>query len=293
MSFLNGAIYGMVGGALEAFPLSFSGMISLLEHFLNIRLQENTETLLCVIAGAALAFLIRYFRKVTASAAGTVRMLVSMGWKGFSYEKESTADQRDAVAALMSVVPTAAIMIAGEKLTAITGDIDIITEGICFLLCGAVLTAACKSPLAEKADGEMRVGHALIIGTACALSVFPGISAVAAGTSAAILMGYEPEYAYRHSLIPSLTACLFAVLSGALPVAAETSPDAASLAVCVAAAAAAGFVAVLLSGWLLKKDRMMLFAYISIVIGLVTVIAGAVETASGMSLAELIAELKG
>ena len=291
MNLIEGALYGLAGGACEAFPLSFSGILLLLEHFLGKVTHAGQETALCVLGGAAVAFLARYIRKSAVCAAGTARMLFSMGWRGFRYEEESTADQRDAVTALVSVLPTAAILLAGGRLTATTGDRDIITEGICFLLCGTVLTAACRSPRAEKADGDMRPGHALLIGAACALSVLPGISASAAGLSAAVLLGYEPAYAYRKTLLPALTAGLFSVLSGTA--AAEAMPDPAVLALCAASAAAAGFVAVWISERLLKKERMTVFAYISIALGLVTVIIGAVETASGMSLAELIAAMKG
>ena len=291
MSLLKEILYGLAGGAFGAFPLSFSGLASLAGHFTGIETQTDGLAALCVIGGTALAFLLRYFRKISASLAGTFRMLISMVWKGFSYEKEATADQRDAVMTLLSVLPTALVFPIGSKLTVIMTDGDVIVEGICFLLCGAVLTAACRNPVTDRADGQMRADHALIIGTVCALSVLSGISAVAVGMSVAVLLGYEPSFAFRRSLLPSLTAELFSVLSGPLDAAAGT--DITVIAVSTAAAAAAGLAAVWLSGILIKKEKITIFAYISLAVGLAAVIAGTVETASGMTWAELIDALKG
>ena len=109
MSPLKEILYGLVGGACAGFPLSFSGVVSLTGHFTEAGIQAGGENALWVIAGAAVAFFIRYFRKISASAAGTARMLFRMGWKGFSYENEATADQKDTVTTLVSILPTAAV----------------------------------------------------------------------------------------------------------------------------------------------------------------------------------------
>ena len=64
MSLLKEILYGLAGGAFGAFPLSFSGLASLAGHFTGIETQTDGLAALCVIGGTALAFLLRYFRKI-------------------------------------------------------------------------------------------------------------------------------------------------------------------------------------------------------------------------------------
>ena len=292
MDLIYKLICTVISGICGSVPLSADGLRSVVDHFLITSTKPDPYAMLFVIAGTGAAFLARYWRRVSAAAAGSFRMLSGICGKGFNYSEESTPQQRDAVMSLMSLVPTASVLLIGERMTVTAVDRDIIVEGICFLFCGVLLAAACRNPAGDKSDGTVTFGHSLIIGAASVLGIYPGISALSAGLSAALLLGYEPGYALRRTLMPSLTVSLFAVLARIMTTA-QFIPDAAMSAITAALSAAAGFGAIWLTGWLLKKERLSLFAYLSIVLGLITVILGTVETASGMSIAELIAAMKG
>lgn len=288
------ALYGIAVGIASALPVSIDGIASAVGHFLSIDVPADGTAAAIACIGALIAIIIRYIKKVFSALKGTAVMLYRTWGKGFSYANDSTEDQRDVLMFILSLVPCCIIPIAGRDITSVSRDTDITVEGICFLLCGALLLSACRSPRGESGDGTMRPWHALLIGAASVSGIFPGISGFAAALSAALLLGYEAMYSLRFALFSSAAAGIFAAFYGAGRITPAAVPgDWAGASVCFAAAAAACLCAVLLTAWLVKKEKAAVFAYLLMVLGLITVILGTVETVSGMPLAELIAAMKG
>lgn len=294
MNLTEMALYGIAVGIAAALPVSLDGIASAVGHFFSIPVPADGTAAAIACIGAMAALIIRYLRKVFSSLKGTAVMLYRMWGKGFSYAQDSTEDQRDVLMYIISLVPCLLIPAAGREITSVSRDTDIIVEGISFLLCGALLLSASRSPRGESADGTMRPWHALIVGAASVAGIFPGISGFSAALSAALLLGYEALYSLRFALFTSAAAGIFAAFSGAGRISPAVMPaDPAAAALCFAAAAAACFGTALLTGWLLKKEKTAIFAYLLMILGLIIVILGTVEAVSGMPLAELIAAMKG
>ncbi len=288
MDLVRTAIYGLVRGVCALLPVSADGIFAALDHFAGIGGGQSGDLCAAACIGALLAVTLRYIRYVSNSAKGAAVMLFRMAGPGFSWAADADHRQRDAVRFLLSVLPAAASMLFGRGMTSVCRDSDIIVEGICFLICGSFSAAAFRSAKGDKGDGSMSAGDALLMGAAVLFGMYPGISPFAAAVSVALLMGYSPEYSVRTSAFTSVAAGLFYSLCGAGAAdPAAFSSDPISLAVCAAAAAAAAFGTVWLTEWLFRKDRSMIFSYISIALGLVTVILGTAETVSGLTLREL------
>ena len=294
MDLLEMALYGLATGVASALPVSLEGVASAVGHFLNIDIPADGTAAAMACIGALAALIIRYLKKFFSSVKGTAVMLRGMWGKGYSYSSDSTEEQRDIVMFVLSLIPCGLIPAAGREITSVARDSDIIVEGICFLLSGALLLSACRSPRGTAGDGTMRPWHALIIGMASVAGIFPGISGLAAALSAALLLGYEKSYSLRFALFSSVAAEIFAAVCGAGRITpADIPDDAVCAAVCIACGAVFCLCTVLMTEWLLKKDKTAAFAYLLMVLGFITVILGTVETVAGMPLADLIAAMKG
>ena len=288
------ALYGIAVGIASALPVSADGIASAVGHFLSIDIPADGTAAAIACIGALAAIAVRYLKKVFSALKGTAVMLYRAWGKGFSYADDSTEDQRDVLMFILSLVPCCLIPAVGREITSVSRDQDIIVEGICFLLSGALLMSASRSPRGESGDGTMKPWHALLIGIASVAGIFAGVSGFAAALSAALLLGYEASYSLRSALFTSAAAGIFAAFCGAGRITPAAIPDDwTGAAVCFAAAAAVCFCASLLTAWLLKKEKTAVFAYLMMILGLIIVILGTVETVSGMPLAELIAAMKG
>ncbi len=290
MDIISSAVFGALRGLFSGLPVSADGIAEAVFHFFKPEAASAADLAALACAGAVLAFALRYIKQVAAAVKDTAVMLFRMCGSGFSYEEDSTAAQRDTVMLLVSMVPALVPLLAGDSLRATSSDGDIVVEGVSFLVCGAFLLAACRSPRGRKGDGSVSLLHSLLLGLAAMAGVFPGISAFSAVLSAALMMGYSAEYSVRRAALISAPYALInsvAVFGGlgdpaALP----------GLEICLACAGAAlvtAFAAVWLSGFAAKKEKMSLFAYIMIAAGVVLTVIGAVETAAGVPIAELIA----
>lgn len=295
MDLIYPAIFGALKGLCTGIAVSFEGTVSVLMHFFSMETPEAGMYSALACAGIALGLAARYIIRLARGVSGTAVMLFRMARKGFNYREESTPAQRDSVMFLISALPALIPLALVGRWPVTASDTDMIAEGACFLISGALLHAAARSPLGTDADGTMRAGHALIIGLAAVTGIFPGISGTAAALSAALLLGYDPSYSVRFALSASLPAALtlsltdaglFAAAEGELPGIWETV-------ICAAAAAAAVYAVSWLLQLLAKKEKLSFISYLMMIAGLGIIILGAAETIAGVPVAELIAELKG
>ena len=295
MDLIYPAVFGALRGLCAALAVSFEGTASVLMHFFFMELPDAGMLSALSCAGVALGLASRYIIRLALGIAGTAKMVLRMAGPGFRYSEESTPEQRDSVMFLVSALPALIPLAIYGRWPATVLDSDMIAEGAGFLICGALLLAAAKSPHGRDGDGTMRAGHALIIGAAALAGVFPGISGTAAALSAALLLGYAPLYSVRFALSASLPAALVVSLTDAgLFAAAEGElPGTWEAVVCVAAAAVTAYVFSWILQFLAAKEKLSVISYLVMIAGLGIIILGAAETVSGVSAAELIAELKG
>ena len=119
---------------------------------------------------------------------------------------------------------------------------------------------------------EMSVKNSVLIGIAQAFAIAPGISRSGATISAGLFLGIERELAARYSFLLSIPAILGAALVQA--------KDIGSLMDISSVAAAAGFIAAIISGYLavrfmlklVKEKNLLPFAYYCWIIGPLAII---------------------
>jgi len=294
MDITGAAIFGAGRGLCGGAPLPFQGFLSLITHLVSLDLADAGSLTVFALAGVFAALAARYLRQFFRAVKETAVMVYRMCRSGFSFALDSTPAQRDAVMFLLTALPSLIVLLAGKMVTGAARDTDIIAEGVCFLLCGSYMLAACSSPEGDVSDGSLRPGQAILIGLSAALGMMPGFSGFAMALSTALITGCEPRFAVRYSSFAAVIPALCAAFSGAGmldPAQMRTEPLSALL--CAAAAAVFCFGAVWLTGLMAKKDKLSVFAYIMIAFGLAAVILGTVETAAGISVADLIAAVKG
>lgn len=295
MELIYPAIFGALKGLCTAIAVSFEGAASVLMHFFSADIPDAGMLSALSCAGIALGLISRYIIRFAQGVAGTVTMLLRMAGRGFNYSEESTPAQRDSVMFVISALPAVIPLMLYGRWPVTAADSDMIAEGACFVISGALLLAGTRSPQGTDRTGTMRAGHALILGLAALTGIFPGISSTAVALSAALMLGYTPSYSVRFALSASMPMALSLALTDAGLFAAPAGelPGTLQCIACIAASAAVVYAVSWMLELLARSEKLSFISYLMMIVGLTVIILGAAETISGMTAAELIAELRG
>ncbi|MEG2144994.1 MAG: undecaprenyl-diphosphate phosphatase, partial [Oscillospiraceae bacterium] len=172
---------------------------------------------------------------------------------------------------------------------ALSADNDIIFEGACFAVTGALLYFAANGLPGRRRGREMRTVDALLIGAGQAVSQAAGISRLGVAISASMLLGFEKRYAIVFSYIiglPTAFAMLIwdfkAVLKGGINI---------PLPILLAGFFTSlifGILAISFVKWLVIKDKLHWISYYSLLLGFLTVIIGVFEKLQGAPIKHFI-----
>lgn len=264
MDYIEAIILGIVQGLTEFLPVSSSGHIELGKAILHIKTTDNLLFSI-VVHGATSLSTIVVFRKDL--------------WKIFKDLLEFKANEsfHYTMKLLISMIPVGVVGILFEnKIEALfTGNV--IFVGCMLLITGILLTI---TYYVKNTYRDVSYGRALIIGIAQAVAILPGISRSGSTISTALILGVEKEKATRFSFI----MVLLPILGGAaLKLIRYISPshhvDGISYLVLLV-----GFLAAFISGllactWMIKivkKGKLIYFAYYCFAIGLISIIVSMV-----------------
>lgn len=199
-------ILGLVQGATEFLPVSSSGHLQVIPWMFgwnSLRSQPDLERAFDValhlgtFVGAA-----AYFR-------GDIVRLSRAGLSAVAKRKIETEDERTAVLLALSAVPAAVL---GATLDAVLEG-DFIGEavvGVLLIVFGVLLWVSDRRP-GDRSAGSWRAKDALVMGTAQAVALFPGVSRSGATITSARFLGLSREAATRLSFLMALPVTAGAV----------------------------------------------------------------------------------
>lgn len=199
-------ILGLVQGATEFLPVSSSGHLQVipwafgwadldarpdLDRAFDVALHLGT------FGGAA-----AYFRK-------DIVRLSQAGLSAVAKRRVETEDERTAMLLALSALPAAGL---GAALDAIF-DGDFISEGIVgvLLIVFGILLWASDRARADRPASSWRTRDALVMGTAQAMALFPGVSRAGATITSARFLGLSRDAATRLSFLMALPVTAGAV----------------------------------------------------------------------------------
>jgi len=281
MTILDAIIQGIVQGLTEFLPVSSSGHLSLVQHFTGQSGETGAMFSILLHFGTLVAVVVAFFPTIRGLVLEGCRMVGDLFTGRFSL-KDPSPERRMILMLLLALLPLGAAFFIKDFYAAFSEDGDILVEGVCFLITSGLLFWSDRTRKGEKDAAAMRPGDALAVGIAQALAPMPGISRSGSTIATGLLMGLSREYAVAFSFILGVPAVLGAnVFEIGDAIAGGMSVSPLVLAVGMAVSAVVGFFAIKMVKWLVKSDRFEIFAWYTLVLGVLTVGVGVYELISG------------
>lgn len=295
MTALSAFLQGVLQGLTEFLPVSSSGHLSLFQYFTGISSGSSAAFSVLLHLGTFLAVLIAFRRTVTRLAAELVRMLGDLVTGRIFRGGRPSPERRMLCCLMLSCAPLLLVLPLRSRIAAIGADQDVVAEGICFLVTAGILTWGDRAAAGSKTAGGTTGRDALLVGAAQCLATLPGVSRSGATIATGQVRGFDRNHAVTYSFILGLPAVLAAGILD-LGELAETgwgdlSPVNAVLG--MATAAVFGLLAIRLVKRLMAKGRFTVFADYTLVLGIITVILGIMEHATGRSIQTTVLRLIG
>lgn len=263
MNEIQALILGLVQGLTEYLPVSSSGHLTIGQEILGVTSEENLTFDVVVHVATVLSTLVILWKEVVWLLNGMLK---------FKWNNE----MRYAVCILVSMIPVGIVgVFFKDYIEEIFGS-GLLIVGICLLITASLLAFSYYYRPRQKDNISMR--DAFIIGIAQALAVLPGLSRSGSTIATGLLLGNNKaklaQFSFLMVIPPILGEALLDVMKamkhGADAVAGDISMS----------ALAVGFVAAFISGcaacqWMVnivKKGKLIYFAYYCVVIGLLAIV---------------------
>lgn len=276
MTVLEAALLGVVQGLTEFLPVSSDGHLSLMNYFLGTSRVGANNLFFTVLLhlGTLVSVFIVFWRSIL----GLIKeffLLMADLFTGRFRMKNCTETRRLLIMLLVSLLPVFLILPFKNTIERISSDADIVAEGICFLFNGAVLLLASKLNKGTRTAGDMHAKDSLLAGFFQALAALPGVSRSGTTISVGLMRGFSCGTAVEFSFLMGIPAILGAnLLEISDAVKSRVAFDLFPSLVGIAAAAIVGLFAIRALKWLVRKQKLSVFGWYCLALGLISVFAG-------------------
>lgn len=275
MNTLQALIMGLLQGLTEYLPVSSSGHLTIASELFGIDGESNMTFTIAVHVATVLSTLVILGSEIGKILKGMCNPLSPRSLKGNgTFLNRLNPYQRYVLNILVSMIPIGIVgVFFKDQVEDIFGS-GLLVVGICLLLTAALLTF---SYLARPRQREnISLGHAFIIGLAQAVAVLPGLSRSGSTIATGLLLGNKKEKLAQFSFLmvipPILGEALLDVLKMVKGEEATGGIDTLPLIV--------GFVAAFISGcaackWMIgivKKGKLIYFAYYCAIVGVASIV---------------------
>lgn len=275
MSVFQGLIMGIIQGLTEFLPISSSGHLSLYQYFTGLSGANSLFFSLMLHLGTLAAVVAAYYEDLWAMLKEVGLIVKEIFGRRFT-PKAETPQRKLLYMLFFACLPMILVLPVHGLVARISGDNDIIVEGVCFLITSAMLFAACRARHGRAGVMKMKPRHALVIGVAQGIATLPGISRSGSTISTGMLLGFDRAFMVKFSFLLGIPAILGGVMVEIGDVnAAELSETGFwPIFVGMLAAAVVGYVCIRLVRWLVLSDKFIAFAWYTLVLGTLIVILG-------------------
>ena len=284
MSIFEAIVQGIVQGATEFLPVSSSGHLSLAQHIMGVKVDSLLFDILLHL-GTLIAVCAVYYKLIWRLIKAFISLVADV-FRGKFKWKDMDHDRRLLMMLMIGLIPLFLLFLpvpgTGMKLKDISelwaSDSTIWIEGLALLMTSALLFLGIRASKGAKVHhftrkdgkvGEIRgrtkfhTADAICVGvTQCAAAVFPGLSFV---------LG-----------IPSILAAAVLTIKDAIGQPVDIGVGA--MIAGVVTAAVVGFLAIKLLKWIVTTNKLQVFAYYTLVLGVITLIVSVIEAVTGTNL---------
>lgn len=286
MEYISIIIQGIIQGLTEFLPVSSSGHLSVVQHFLGV---EETALFISIVLhlGTLVAVFIAFWRDIL----GIIKeFFLTIG--DIFTGKFSWHDMNDSRRMLFMVIIATVLLVPAylvkDFFTSMEGDGDIIFEGCAFLFTALLLFMSDACVKGRKTGKDMKCRDGLSVGLFQIMALFPGVSRSGSTITAGLFCGLTRETAVKFSFILGIPAILGGsvleikdvVRSGAefnIPV----------LAVGFIVSAVVGILAIKLVKLITKKNKFKIFGVYLLLLSVFCIFAGIYENVTGNMLINL------
>ncbi len=260
MSWFEALILGIVQGLTEFLPVSSSGHLIIGSALFGLSGEENLTFAIAVHTATVLSTIVVLWDEIS----GLFKGFFSFKWND---------ETKMVCKILLSMIPVAIVgLLFKDYVEALFGS-GILLVGCMLLVTAALLAFSYYAKPRQKE--EISFKDAFIIGLAQACAVLPGLSRSGSTIATGLLLGNKKEQVAKFSflmvIIPILGEAFLDLIKGGF------SPAESGISM---TALLTGFIAAFISGaiackWminLVKKGKLIYFAYYCVVVGLIAII---------------------
>lgn len=268
MNSIEALLMGLLQGLTEYLPVSSSGHLAIASSLFGVDGEQNMTFTIAVHVATVLSTIVVLGGEIGKILKGTFSSLNTEG-KGL---QRLNADQRYTLNIIVSMIPIGIVgVFFKDKVEAIFGS-GLTVVGVCLVVTAALLTFSYYAKPRERK--EISLLHAFIIGLSQAVAVLPGLSRSGTTIATGLLLGNKKQNMAQFSFLmvipPILGEALLDILKIMKGEELAGGIDTAPLIV--------GFVAAFISGcaackWMIdivRKGKLIYFAYYCLIAGVVT-----------------------
>ena len=208
MSYFMSAVLGVVQGIAEFLPISSSGHLTLLQHFLGMPEPDNLFNILLHFA-TLLAVCVYYFQDVVEMIAEFFRGIAALFSRNPSRGNPPEA-RRLVLLVIVGTLPLFVVMLIKNQVEAL-GNYPVVVS-CALLITGCILFFSDRMASGRKMARSATLKDALLVGVAQGFATVPGLSRSGCTISAGMAVGFDRKFAVRYSFLLSLPAVLGATI---------------------------------------------------------------------------------
>ena len=270
MTILEAIVLGVLQGLTEFLPVSSSGHLVLMQHFLGLKEPQVFFDVMLHV-GTLGAVVIVYYQSiwslVRTSAAALVRL-------NFYRHPARTIDDSPNLKLiwfiLLGSIPTGLIAVLfKDQLEVLFGKPTIVA--VMLIMTGLILQLPRLRWKEMGADRPLQAWHTPLIGIAQGLAITPGISRSGSTISFSLLLGISPQIAAQYSFLLSIPAIFGAVLLKLKDVT-EITIAPAVIVTGTLVSFVVGYIALRILLAVLNRGKFSLFSYYCFALGAVVLI---------------------
>lgn len=271
MTIFEAIVLGILQGITEFLPVSSSGHLVLMQHFLGIK-ESQVFFDVMLHFGTLGAVIIVYYQLI----GSLIRTGFSALFQADFYRHPrltigNTPDLRLIWFLLLGSIPTGLIaLFFKDSLEAIFGKPMVVA--IMLIVTGLILQLSRFRQRGLQAETPLRAWQAPLIGIAQGLAITPGISRSGATISISLLFGLSPQVAAQYSFLLSIPAILGAVILKLKDVG-EITIAPAVIVVGTVTSFIVGYIALRLLLAILNRGRFSIFSYYCFALGIIAVVS--------------------
>ncbi|WRS26803.1 undecaprenyl-diphosphate phosphatase [Oscillospiraceae bacterium MB08-C2-2] len=288
MGIFDAVLQGIVQGLSEFLPISSSGHLSVVQYFTGQGGESGAAFSILLHLGTLLAVCLAFHKTILELI---VEFFGAVGdiFKGRFSIKNASPQRRMLFLLIVSLVPLGAVVFLKDFYTSFSADNSIIMEGVCFLFTSLLLFLSERVKEGNKKAATMQYKDAVLIGCMQAVAPLPGLSRSGSTIAAGIFVGLNRKYAVAFSFIMGIPAVLGANLLEIKDIAGQKLDTSLPvLLVGLVTSLIFGLLAIKMVNWLVTSNKFKIFAWYTLVLGILVLGTGIFEAVSGHALQNMI-----